>query len=139
MRNRNRTGEEKLWATLAHLMLAIVLMFGLVLPLLGVIALFVTMLIYYFKRRRSPWLAFQGLQALAFQAITFTIVALALLFLPSLDDSSSVVSPPLWLQVLLILVFFYAVMGATRCALGYNFRYPLIGRRIQQRFRVQEQ
>ncbi|MBI2171887.1 MAG: DUF4870 domain-containing protein [Chloroflexi bacterium] len=132
MRNRNRTGEEKLWAALAHVAIVPVLtLYGL--------GLFITILIYYFKRRTSPWMAFQGLQALTFQAIAFTVFAPVRFLIQDTGESNSMSSPLYWVQVLLILVFFYAVMGATRCALGYNFRYPLIGRRIQQRFRVQEQ
>lgn len=132
MRNRNRTGEEKLWATLAHLAIVPVVT-------INGLGLLVTILIFYFKRRRSPWMAFQGLQALAFQAIAFTFFAPLRFFLKDSGESDSMSSPLFWVQVLLILVFFYAVMGATRCALGYNFRYPLIGRPIQQRFRVQEE
>jgi uncharacterized Tic20 family protein len=138
VRNRNRTSEEKLWAALAHLMLVPVVMLGVGAPLLGILSLFMTILIYYFKRRTSPWIAFQGLQALTFQVITFSVFAPIRFFFQDPGDSERMSSPLYW-QVLLILVFFYAVMGATRCALGYNFRYPFIGRPIQRRFRVNEE
>ncbi len=133
MRKYNHSGDEKLWATLAHLSIVpVVTLQGL--------GLFVTMFIFYFKRRTSPWLAFQTLQALTFQAIIFTLFLL-LRLIPDdmLGNSNSYTSMAFWIQVGVIVVFMGAVMGAVRCAIGYNFRYPIIGNPIQRRFRVREE
>jgi len=136
MRKYNHSRQERLWAMLSHLMTVPVFLFY---AIGGSIGLFITMYLFYRSRRTSPWLAFQTLQALTFQAIAFTVFLL-LQLIPSTgaEDASRFASRTFWLQVFLIVVYMEAVMGAIRCAMNLSFRYPVLGDLIQKRYGVKE-
>ncbi|MBI4311089.1 MAG: DUF4870 domain-containing protein [Chloroflexi bacterium] len=135
MRQRAHTAEERLWATLAHLCMLPVIMLPIYLlsvtgrpwPVGFIASIFI---VYYSRKKMSPWMASQALQALAFQSLMFVLFIFTVpLTLPI---------PFTVAGIILIAAYFYAVMGAIRCAFGFNFRYPFIGSFIQRRLGVNE-
>lgn len=128
--------EERVWAVLAHLS-ALAMGIGLPLPIVG----------WSQNRRKSNYVAFQSLQALGYQTLGYTIWLLGTLvfavvssvgFLASLqtidtleaDLNAWTVSYSLLLFGLIALYFAPAILAAFACALGRDFRYPLLGDRL---------
>jgi len=130
------TTEERVWAVLSHLS-AIAFGMGILLPVIG----------WSEQRRKSRYASFQCLQALGYQSlgytiwILFTLVVLAFSFIAAIasianaenlqNEVMSVVIAHTLLMFGLIGVYFaLPVMAAVACALGKDFRYPIMGQRL---------
>jgi uncharacterized Tic20 family protein len=130
------TGEERILAVLAHLA---ALVHGLGLPLPA--------LLWAEQRKNSRYVAFQTLQAYAFQSLGYTlwaltVLALAVLLLLGVTIMNAIA--PIGMEAAngLVFVFSIGVMGlfmiynlltivaAIACALGRDFRFPLLGGRL---------
>lgn len=108
--------SERMWAALAHAILLLN-----VIPDVAGIVIIVTIGIWLFNRRRSPYVDFQALQAFVFQAfIVFLVLLLAYLL------STFFVA-----VILLIPSVMIAMYGAYRCNQGQEFRYPVLGNVLQ--------
>ena len=130
------TPEDRVWSVLAHLS-ALSFGMGILLPVVG----------WSDQRRKSNYASFQCLQALGYQSVGFTVWALSYLVIVILgaivllvalqpDQSSSDVLSP-GLIVFFIIIFggfavYYVlpILAAIACALGRDFRYPVMGDRL---------
>ncbi len=134
------TTEDRIWAVISHLS-ALAFGMGIVLPIIG----------WSDQRRKSNYASFQSLQALGYQSLGFTIwilaylviiiVALIILLATSRPGGGRLGSPGAALTPGMI-AFFVVVMGffalyfllpiiaAVACALGKDFRYPVMGNRL---------
>jgi uncharacterized Tic20 family protein len=129
--------EERVWAVLAHLS-ALAFGMGLLIPIVG----------WSDQRRKSNYAAFQALQALGYQSLGYTFWFIAYLLMMVLfiivlivfgavsgDNRAAVdVFMPIVMTGLFILIFasfgiylLLPVVAAIACALGRDFRYPLMG------------
>lgn len=130
------SSEERVWAVLAHLS-ALALGMGLILPLLG----------WAEQRRKSKYIAFQSLQALGYQTLGYTIWILIgliagvfsiffLLFnIERIANSETALTRWIFADfgfafAILGLYFIPPVAAAAACALGKEFRYPVMGHRL---------
>ncbi|MGZ9166946.1 MAG: DUF4870 domain-containing protein [Anaerolineales bacterium] len=132
------TTEDRVWTVLAHLS-ALSFGMGILLPVVG----------WSDQRRKSNYASFQCLQALGYQSVGFTIWVLsylviiilaAIILLATLDPTSATSENPLQTPGLIaffIIVFgFFAlyfvlpIIAAIACAMGKDFRYPLMGDRL---------
>ncbi|HET9907953.1 MAG TPA: DUF4870 domain-containing protein [Anaerolineales bacterium] len=134
------TAEERIWTVLSHIS-AVTFGMGILLPVIG----------WSEQRQKSKYASFQCLQALGYQSLGFTVwlltyLVLVVVVLLTLIGSSSGVPTtagsidPLFssaLTVVLILNFvllaLYAILpviAAVACALGRDFRYPILGNRL---------
>jgi len=130
------TVEERIWAALAHLS-ALAMGVGLPLPILG----------WSQNRRKSNYASFQSLQALGYQTLGYTIWILTTLVIVIVSVVSTladivnaanleaeairVATAHTVLSFLLIGIYFVLpVIAAVACALGMDFRYPLMGNRL---------
>ncbi len=130
------TAEERIWAALAHLS-ALAMGVGLPLPILG----------WSQNRRKSNYASFQSLQALGYQTLGYTIWILTTLVIVIVSVVSTladivnaanleaeairVATAHTVLSFLLIGIYFVLpVIAAVACALGMDFRYPLMGNRL---------
>jgi uncharacterized Tic20 family protein len=133
------TTEDRVWTVLAHLS-ALSFGMGILLPVVG----------WSDQRRKSNYASFQCLQALGYQSVGFTVwvlsyllivvlVSIILLILLGPEGNSPTPAHELgpFLIVFLILLFaplvFYFVLpiiAAVACALGKDFRYPILGGRL---------
>ncbi len=135
--------EEKVLAGLAHgsILLGVITSgFG------GIVA---ALVIWLIEKEKSAYAAFQALQALVYQVVTFILTMLAwccwfvvwmLMFVPPLlanPDAYQQVPPAgMWIGLLLMVVplgfwgltILYGLWGAVRCLGGHDFRYLVIGR-----------
>ena len=131
--------EERVWAVLAHLS-ALALGMGLLLPVIG----------WSEQRRKSNYASFQCLQALGYQSLGYTIwllVTLVVIMITALgavagvanavnaenleDEMLAIVIGHTTLMFGLIGIYFVLpVVAAVACALGRDFRYPLMGNRL---------
>lgn len=126
------TSEEKFWAVISHLS-ALMSGTGMLMPAFA----------WAEYRKKSKYVAFQSLQALCYQSLGYTLWALVALLvltiltiatLPLLRQGESI---NLWIasHVLVTLVLYAVylvipIVGAVRCALGRDFRYPVLGDRL---------
>jgi uncharacterized Tic20 family protein len=128
--------DEKFWAVLSHLA-ALAGGIGMVIPAFG----------WAESRKKSNYAVFQSLQALGYQSLGYTLWTLAYFVIVVL---MVIVAPPPvqsagydggqvggWLTVhILVAVGLYGIyllfplIGALMCALGRDFRYPLLGSRL---------
>ncbi len=131
------TTEDRIWAVLAHLS-SLAFGMGIVLPIVG----------WSDRRRKSNYASFQSLQALGYQSLGFTIwilsylviiilAAIVLLILLGPEGENRNAIPAAWLTVFFIVIFgFFAIYlllpiaAAVACALGKDFRYPMLGNRL---------
>ena len=130
------TTEERVWAVLSHLS-AIAFGMGILLPVVG----------WSEQRRKSNYASFQSLQALGYQSLGYTIwllTILVVLMFTSLSAVAGIVNAanPQEQVVAVVLghtallfgltgvYFVLPVIGAVFCALGKDFRYPLMGNRL---------
>jgi len=132
--------EERIWAVLSHLS-ALAFGMGILLPVIG----------WSEQRRKSKYATFQSLQALGYQSLGYTVwilVTLAIVMVQSFFmlreliaaagsgtnfEALTGVAMGGHFAVTLALIGLYAVLpiiGAITCALGRDFRYPLIGNRL---------
>jgi uncharacterized Tic20 family protein len=134
--NTTPTPEDRVWAVLAHLS-ALSFGMGILLPVVG----------WSDQRRKSTYASFQCLQALGYQSVGFTAWALSYLVIVILSAivllvalqpdraSSDVFSPGLIVFFLIIfggfaVYYVLPIIAAIACALGRDFRYPLMGDRL---------
>lgn len=134
--NPKATTEECVWSVLAHLS-ALALGMGLILPVIG----------WAEQRRKSKYVAFQSLQALGYQTLGYTVWILlgvlvgvfSILFLLFNIESAMNSEAALTGWMFAHFGFTFAILGlylilpivaAVACALGRDFRYPLIGHRL---------
>jgi uncharacterized Tic20 family protein len=134
--NPRPSPDERIWSVLAHLS-ALALGMGLILPVIG----------WAEQRRKSKYIAFQSLQALGYQTLGYTIWILVgllagvfsvffLLFnIERAAESEAALTA--WMTVhfgftfaVLGLYFLPPFVAVVACALGKEFRYPLMGHRL---------
>jgi len=135
MKNTPST-EERIWAVIAHLS-AIAMGMGLLLPVIG----------WSEQRRKSNYASFQCLQALGYQSLGYTIWILVTLVVVVFTSFAAVVgianveniqSEMMGIMIahtslmfgLIGIYFALPVIGAIACALGKDFRYPFMGKRL---------
>lgn len=131
--------EDRVWTILAHLS-ALSLGMGILLPIVG----------WSDQRRKSNYASFQCLQALGYQSLGFTvwvlsylvlvILASIILLLVLMPEGSRQPSPDTLRPVLIIfliivlgplaLYLVLPIIAAVACALGKDFRYPVMGNRL---------
>lgn len=138
--NTTPTTEDRIWAVLSHLS-SLGFGMGILLPIIG----------WADQRRKSNYASFQSLQALGYQSLGFTvwvlsyliiIIAASILLLAILgsrggtsQNMNAVLGP--WMIFFFIILFgFFAlyflfpIAAAVACALGKDFRYPIMGDRL---------
>lgn len=132
------TIEERIWAVISHLS-ALALGMGLLLPIIG----------WAEQRRKSKYASFQSLQALGYQSLGYTVwiliglliavfsFFLLLLNFNSAENSETVIMGWVFGHIgftfaILGLYFILPIVAAIACALGKEFRYPFMGKRLAQ-------
>ena len=134
------TNEDRIWAMIAHLS-TVAFGMGILLPIIG----------WSEQRRKSNYASFQCLQALGYQSLGYTVWFLMyLLVAPALVIIMVIAAARVaqenvqfdqfmlgWMSFLFVFVFgmlgFYLllpVIAAVSCALGREFRYPILGDRL---------
>ena len=134
--NTTPTTEDRVWAILAHFS-ALSFGMGILLPVVG----------WSDQRRKSNFASFQCLQALGYQSVVFTVWALSYLVIIILGSimllatlgpdqtPSPALTPGLVIYFILVfggfaVYYILPVVAAIACALGRDFRYPVIGDRL---------
>ncbi|HET6824154.1 MAG TPA: DUF4870 domain-containing protein [Anaerolineales bacterium] len=137
--NTTPTTEDRIWSVLSHLS-ALSFGMGILLPVVG----------WSDQRRKSNYASFQCLQALGYQSVGFTVWALSYLVLIILASiillvtfgqqgdnrtSTAALSPGMIVLLLIIfggfvIYFILPIIAAIACALGKDFRYPILGDRL---------
>jgi uncharacterized Tic20 family protein len=137
------TSEERIWAALSHAS-AILFGMGLVIPIIA----------WVDQRKKSKYVAYHALQALGYQTIVYTVWFLVYLLLMilgilawipiSINMNAGAVDPSsstgiAGLVIILLLLFgsflLYAllpVIAVITTAMGKDFRYPILGKRLAQ-------
>ncbi len=134
------TAEERIWAILSHLS-ALAFGMGILLPIVG----------WSEQRRKSKYVSFQCLQALGYQSLGFTawllaylvmlIGMLVMIVIMSFQAESAgrpfdPMDGPLVVLAYVTTFGFVAlyvllpIVAAVACALGKDFRYPIMGNRL---------
>src|SRR5688572_20690802 len=134
------TTEDRIWAVLAHLS-ALSFGMGILLPVVG----------WSDQRRKSNYASFQCLQALGYQSLGFTVwflsylvvVILGLFILlvwpgssRGISNNPDMILDPGMIFFLIVIVGLFAIyfllpiIAAVACALGRDFRYPILGDRL---------
>jgi uncharacterized Tic20 family protein len=134
------TSEERVWAVLSHLS-AVAFGIGLFLPILG----------WSEQRRKSKYASFQCLQALGYQSLGYTVWLLAYLLIVlaamvlmiamsfRAEASGQALNPLEGPAVALLSVSAFGflavyailpIVAAVACALGRDYRYPVLGNRL---------
>ena len=138
--NTTPTTEDRIWAVISHLS-TLAFGMGIVLPIIG----------WSDQRRKSNYASLQCLQALGYQSVGFTIWVLSylvliiaasiILLITFRSDGGSTENPNIFLVPEMIIFFmvvfgFFAlylvlpIIAAIACALGKDFRYPILGDRL---------
>jgi uncharacterized Tic20 family protein len=138
--NISPSTEDRVWASLAHLS-SLAFGMGILLPIIG----------WSDRRRKSNYSSFQSLQALGYQSLGFTIWILSylvvfivvLIVLVSMsfqaEKAGKSFDPffgPGAILLFGVLFGFFAIysllpiIASVACALGKNFRYPVLGNRL---------
>jgi uncharacterized Tic20 family protein len=137
--NTTPTTEDRIWAVFAHLS-ALSFGMGILLPVVG----------WSDQRRKSNYASFQCLQALGYQSVGFTVWVLSYLVIVILasiillvifetqgnsQGSNVALSPGLIIFLIIVfgafaVYFVLPILAAVACALGRDFRYPVIGDRL---------
>lgn len=136
------TTEERVWAVLAHLS-ALALGMGIVLPVIG----------WSEQRQKSKYASFQCLQALGYQSLGYTVWLLTYLVLVMVlmvamialvaSAGTNVASANHYLEtwgvlflVLMVgglgIYFLIPIVAAVFCAMGHDFYYPIMGKRLER-------
>ncbi|NUQ84043.1 MAG: DUF4870 domain-containing protein [Anaerolineales bacterium] len=128
--------EERIWAAIVHLS-TLAMGIGLFLPIFG----------WSESRRKSNYTSFQCLQALGYQTLGYTVWILTMLivaivsgvgFLSRVQNMDTLEADlnawaaghSILMVGLIALYLLPPVFAAIACALGRDFRYPLMGRRL---------
>jgi len=128
--------DERIWAVLAHLS-SMAMGIGLPLSILG----------WSQNRRKSNYASFQSMQALGYQTLGYTVWILATLIVVSVsviaiisdlvqaenlkEEAMRLATVHTGLSFVLIGIYFVMpIVAAIACALGKDFRYPLMGNRL---------
>jgi uncharacterized Tic20 family protein len=138
--NAAPTAEERIWAVLSHLS-ALTLGIGILLPIVG----------WSEQRKKSSYASFQCLQALGYQSLGFTVwlvsyllivILGAVILLVTLSPGPAGNQKPINFQTPGLILFFLVIFGffalylllpaiaGIACALGKDFRYPILGDRL---------
>jgi uncharacterized protein len=126
------TTEDRIWSVLAHLS-ALSLGIGILLPVVG----------WSDQRRKSNYATFQCLQALGYQSVGFTVWVLSYLVVIILGavillaTNAAPQSPGMIVFSLLVFGLFalylvFPIIAAVACALGRDFRYPVMGEHLRR-------
>jgi uncharacterized Tic20 family protein len=138
--NTSPTTEERIWAVLSHLS-ALAFGMGLLLPIIG----------WSEQRRKSKYASFQCLQALGYQSLGYTVwvlfsalvmIVFVIIMMVAIDagersagNTNSLVR--IWMAVFeafifgsFAIYFLPPLIAAISCALGKDFRYPIMGNRL---------
>ena len=129
------TNEDRIWAVIAHLS-AIAFGMGILLPIIG----------WSEQRRKSNYASFQCLQALGYQSLGYTVwglfsAAAAIIFviimLPTLNAARGPTAVGIWMGIYVVFIFglfssyfLLPIIAGISCALGRDFRYPILGDRL---------
>ena len=140
MNNTQLTAEERIWSVLAHLS-ALAFGMGILLPVIG----------WSEQRNKSKYASFQCLQALGYQSLGFTFwllsylvvfvgILIVLVVMSFQAESAGRPFNPLdgpILSLLYITAFVFTgmyvllpIVASIACALGKDFRYPILGNRL---------
>jgi uncharacterized Tic20 family protein len=131
--------EDRVWAVIAHLS-AIAMGMGILLPVIG----------WSESRRKSNYASFQCMQALGYQSLGYTIWILTTLVVVIIVSISAVAgianaanSENLESELIVLafahttlmfgligVYFILPIIAAIACALGKDFRYPIMGNRL---------
>lgn len=136
--NTTPTIEDRIWAVISHLS-SLAFGMGIVLPIIG----------WSDQRRKSNYASFQNLQALGYQSLGFTlwilsylvliiIASILLLVMFGAGGENSMNEVPVVAMIIFFVVVFgffaiyfvLPIIGAVACAMGRDFRYPLMGDRL---------
>lgn len=138
--NTSTSTEERIWAVLSHLS-SLAFGMGILLPIIG----------WSEQRRKSNYASFQSLQALGYQSLGYTVWILSYLivFIAMLiilvvmsfqaEKNGKSFDPFVGPGAILIIIpvfglfavyFLLPIVAAVACALGKNFRYPIMGDRL---------
>jgi len=143
--NTTPTTEDRIWAVLSHLS-SLAFGMGILLPIIG----------WADQRRKSNYASFQSLQALGYQSLGYTIWILSYLLViiatsfvmlvvigrgaQTGQNTDALLGP--WIIIIFVVVFgFFAlyfllpIIAAVACALGRDFRYPIMGDRLARYLR----
>lgn len=134
------TNEDRIWAVIAHLS-AIAFGMGILLPIIG----------WSEQRRKSNYTSFQSLQALGYQSLGYTIwilfsllivvvmLAVMVILFGTAGQNGGNIDPLMtsWMIIFFIVIsvvfslyFILPILAAIACALGRDFRYPIMGNRL---------
>lgn len=138
--NTTITTEERIWAVLSHFS-ALAFGMGILLPIIS----------WSDQRRKSNYASFQSLQALGYQSLGYTIWLLSYLVVfivilivvvvtsfqteqagPSFNPFFGPEATLIFIVVFgfLAIYFLLPIIAAVACALGKDFRYPIMGDRL---------
>jgi len=134
--NNKPSTDERIWGALAHLS-ALAMGLGLPLPILG----------WSQNRRKSNYTSFQCLQALGYQTLGYTVWILTTLIVVVVsvvatisdlvnatnleEEAMRIATAHTGLSFVLIGIYFVMpIVAAIACAIGMDFRYPLMGSRL---------
>lgn len=141
--------EDRVWAVISHLS-SLAFGMGIPLPVVG----------WSDQRRKSNYAAFQSLQALGYQSLGFTIwiltYAVMIIFvsilLIAISFQAAKTNQPTdtffgtgTLLLLFVIFgfftayFFLPIIAAVACALGKDFRYPILGDRLARYLQYEPQ
>ena len=132
--------EDRIWAVISHLS-AIAFGMGILLPVIG----------WSEQRRKSSYASFQCLQALGYQSLGYTVwilsyllgmilvlvIVIVMSFRAGVNGENLDVFSGTWMALIFVVIFgsfalyfLLPVIAAVACALGRDFRYPIIGNRL---------
>lgn len=138
--NTSPSTEERIWAALAHFS-ALAFGMGILLPIIG----------WSEQRRKSKYASFQCLQALGYQSLGYTVWLLSVLTImvvflllftfgvtlsiesgvaPSVASAAFGIALGVLFFVMFGIYFVLPLVAVVACALGKDFRYPFMGRRL---------
>ena len=128
--DRQFTGEERVWAGVAHVNIFPVV---LLLPFTFSLPLLVPALIFAMTRRRSRWVAFHAFQALLYQSLILVLMMVILTFgnTPAPEDAAEG-APNVAAIAFIAIAFMYGGLAAYRSYHGRDFRYPMIGSLVER-------
>jgi uncharacterized Tic20 family protein len=140
------TSDERIMAALAHL--------SAILPMWGILA---PIVIWLTQREKSRWAAFQALQAIAFQIVVILVYIIgfacymgsffALMIGGVLGSQMGSFEPAFGVSFALPFLVLFLLLGVTLLSISYgivaavstfqgkNFRYAIIGRRLEDYLR----